>query len=345
MHRNSPSSRHAQPRTPLAVLAATAFLAIGTSAPAVGQVSQPEAQVNALEGLFGKHAGARRSGAKGVCAVGTFVGDPAAQALSRASTFSGQRIPAVVRFSVGGGNPKATDKGRSVRGLAVSLQGADGQQWQMATISAPVFFVARPDQFAPFLQVRTPDPATGKPDADKLKAFNEANPETLRQAAWLAKSPVPASYGTTPYWSANAFLATNAQGQTTPVRYQWMPDGGSLGLTDEQLKTLPDDFLAEELRQRVARGPVSFSLQLQVGERGDPTNDGTQAWPDSRRLVSAGKLMIERVEAGMAGACERMTFNPLVLPTGLQPSDDPVLLARAAPYALSLGRRLTEPAR
>ena len=34
------------------------------------QASPAEAQVNALEGLFGKNAGARRSGAKGVCASG-----------------------------------------------------------------------------------------------------------------------------------------------------------------------------------------------------------------------------------------------------------------------------------
>jgi catalase len=40
-----------------------------------------------------------------------------------------------------------------------------------------------------------------------------------------------------------------------------------------------------------------------------------------------------------------MTYNPLVLPKGIEPSDDPVLRARAAPYALSLGRRLGEAAR
>jgi catalase len=33
-------------------------------------------------------------------------------------------------------------------------------------------------------------------------------------------------------------------------------------------------------------------------------------------------------------------FVPTVLPTGIEPSADPILLARAAPYAISLGRRL-----
>ena len=52
--------------------------------------------------------------------------------------------------------------------------------------------------------------------------------------------------------------------------------------------------------------------------------------------------MIDAVEAGAGGACDKITFNPLVLPKGMKPSADPVLLARPAPYAVSLGRRLTE---
>jgi catalase len=47
-------------------------------------------------------------------------------------------------------------------------------------------------------------------------------------------------------------------------------------------------------------------------------------------------------EPGAGGACERITFNPLVLPKGLAPSSDPLLLARPASYAISLGRRLGE---
>jgi catalase len=302
----------------------------------------PLEQVNALEGLFGPQAGFRRSGAKGVCASGHFVGNTVGRNLSSASVFSGEKVPAVLRFSVGGGSPKASDKGRSVRGLAFQLTAANGEVWQSANISAPVFFVAKPEQFAPFLQVRTPDPATGKPDPAKLKAFNEANPETLRQAAYLAKAPVPASYASVNYWSTNAFVVANARGEKTTVRWQFEPVAGTLGLSDEQLKTMPDEFLADELRRRVASAPVVFDFKFQIAEAGDPVDDPTQAWPDSRRTVPAGQLVITQVEAGPGGACERLTFNPTALPRGIEASSDPVLRARAAPYALSLGRRLGE---
>jgi len=329
----------------MSLIAAASLGLLMLANPAAAQTPLPLAQVDALEGLFGKHAGARRSGAKGICASGYFVGNTVGRTESVSAIFNGEKIPAVVRFSVGGGNPTASDKGRSVRGLAVQLKAANGETWESASISAPVFFVARPEQFAPFLEARTPDPATGKPDPAKLKAFNDANPETLRQAAWLAKAPVPASFGSTNYWSTNAFHLVDGKRDRKTVRWQFEPVAGTQGLTEEQLKTFSDDYLPDELRRRVGASPLVFDLKFQVAEAGDPVLDPTQAWPDSRRLLPAGQLVINQVEAGAGGPCDRMTYNPLVLPKGIEASADPVLLARAAPYALSLGRRLTEASR
>jgi catalase len=309
---------------------------------APAQVSPATAQVDALEGLFGKQPTFRRSQAKGLCASGYFTGSAAGRALSSASVFSGDKVPVVARFSVGGGNPKASDKSRSVRGMALQFTLPDNELWQSASISAPMYFVSKPEQFAQFLLVRTPDPATGKPDPEKLKAFNEANPETLLQGAYLAKAPIPASYGGASYWSTNAFEFVNAKGEGKFGRWQFEPAAGALGLTEEQLKTLPDDFLADELRKRVAEAPVAFEFKVQIAEKEDPLTDPTRVWPEGRAVVSAGKLVIDSVEPSAGGACDKITFIPLVLPKGIKPSADPVLLARPAPYGVSLGRRLTE---
>lgn len=46
------------------------------------------------------------------------------------------------------------------------------------------------------------------------------------------------------------------------------------------------------------------------------------------------------VETGAGGLCQDIAFDPLVLPPGIEPSADPVLAARSAPYAVSLSRRL-----
>ncbi len=324
-------------------LAALAVAGLPTTAQA--QAAGPEMHVNALEGLFGKQAGFRRSHAKGLCASGHFTGNADGRALSRATVFNGDRVPVVARFSVGGGNPNASDKSRSVRAIALQFMAANGEQWLTANISAPMYFVSKPEQFAPFMQVRSADPATGKPDPEKLKAFNEANPETTLQGAYLAKAPIPASYGSVAYWSNNAFEVVNARGAGQFVRWQFVPEAGTVGLTDEQLKTLPDNFLADELRQRVAAAAVAFDFRLQLADKDDQLTDPARVWPDSRRQVSAGRLVIDKVEAGPGGACDKVTFNPLVLPDGIKASADPILLARPAPYGISLGRRLGEAAK
>lgn len=326
------------------VLAATVLALLPVSS-AQAQASTPAEQVDALEALAGKQPGQRRSGAKGICASGHFTGNAVGRALSSASVFSGEKVPVVARFSVGGGNPKASDKGKTVRGLALQFMLPKGEQWMMANISAPVFFVARMEDFVPFVQARVNDPATGKPDPVKLKAYNDAHPESLRQGAFLAKAAVPASYASAQYWGVNAFELVNAKGQSQFVRWQFVPSGGVVGLSDEQLKTLPDPFLFDELRKRVAEAPVSFDFKLQLAQAGDTLTDPTQVWPDNRTVVPAGTLVIDKVEADMGGACDKITFNPLVLPKGIKASADPILTARPAAYGVSLGRRLGEAAK
>lgn len=333
-------------RAALALLGLTAGSVLAApAARAQAAAADPVRMVDALEGTFGSHAGFRRSHAKGVCASGYFVGSAEGRALSIASAFAGARIPVVARFSVGGGNPMASDKGRTVRGLALAFDLPAGEQWLMANLSAPVFFVAKPEHFAGFIESRKPDPATGRPDPARVRAFNEAHPDTRAQIEWLAQNAPPASYASAGYWSTHAFRFVDAQGQGRFARWSFQPLDGVVGLSDSELAARPDHFLIDELRGRVASAPTQFRFLLQLAEPGDDLMNPTVQWPASRRTVEAGRLVIDRVEPAAGGACERITFNPLVLPKGIEPSADPVLQARAAPYALSLGRRLAPVAR
>ena len=131
----------------------------------------------------------------------------------------------------------------------------------------PVFFVARREQFAPFMQARTADPATGKPDPEKLKAFNEANPETTLQGTFLSKAPIPASYASVNYWGVNAFEFTNAKNESQFVRWHFLPVAGTVGLTDEEIKTMNDDSLVAELRKRVAASPAASTSPCSLPTR------------------------------------------------------------------------------
>jgi catalase len=304
--------------------------------------ASPQALVDGLEGAFGKHAGFRRGSAKGVCAEGHFIGAAQGKAISSAAAFSGERIPVIARLSVGGGNPQVSDKARSMRGLALQLSLPDGERWEMSNISAPVNSISTPETMLRSLEARKLDPATKKPDPAKVAAFNNAHPEVKAQMEWFAKRGVPASYAAVNYWGVHAFKFSNAQGQVQYAKWVFEPDGGQELLDDEQLKPLPDHFLADELRRRLAAQPVAFQMRLQLAEPGDNLVNPTLQWPEGRRVVTVGRLVIDKVESGAGGACDPITFNPLVLPKGIEPSDDPVLHARAAAYAESLSRRLSE---
>ncbi len=133
-------------------------LAASALAVAAAMISVPAHQVDPsrfvdqFEATLGKFAGHRRSGAKGVCATGEFVGSAEGRALSTSSAFGGKPVPVVARFSVGGANPNAPDNTRAQRNMALQFNLPGGETWQMGNISAPVFGASSPEQFLGRLQ-------------------------------------------------------------------------------------------------------------------------------------------------------------------------------------------------
>ena len=326
-----------------AAVAATGLASAQTTAPPVAAMVDaapaapvsPVALVDALNGVFGKHM-VRSSHAKGFCMAGQFEAAPTAAAITRAKMFqAGQRTALIGRFSVGGGNPKAPDNGKSVRGIAVRAgEGADRLEWIF--VSAPHFFAQTPAQFVEFMKVRAPDPATGKMNPEAIAAFGKANPATTRQAAYLAGQPVPASFATVPYFSTNAFIATNAAGKAQALRWRFEPVAGRVGLSDDEAKAKGADFLRAELGERLAKGAVVFNVIAQLAQPQDQLTDPTDPWPADRTEVTMGRLVVDRITDQ---SCDRETFIPTILPAGIAASADPTLAARAGSYAVSLSRR------
>jgi catalase len=58
--------------------------------------------------------------------------------------------------------------------------------------------------------------------------------------------------------------------------------------------------------------------------------------------VDVGVLTLDRVESEETSAATDINFDPLVLPGGIAPSDDPLLSARSAVYSQSFTRRAGE---
>jgi catalase len=108
------------------------------------------------------------------------------------------------------------------------------------------------------------------------------------------------------------------------------------------LKARGDDFLDADITQRVHNAPQKWTLVVTVANPGDPTADPTKAWPEDRRKVEAGTLVVNAIEPEPDGPCRDLNFDPTVLPAGMHVSDDPFPAARSAAYSVSFNRRTAE---
>lgn len=317
-----------------------ALAALVLTAPAAPAAElAPDQIVDAFEAALGPVRTHRPSHPKGICAAGHFQATAEGTRLSVAPVFSGERVPAIIRFGVAGANPRASDTARSTRGLSFRLETARGDFWDQASISAPIFGAPTPQVLVDGLLARRPDPATGQPDPARVAAFVAANPASTLQGRWLAAHTPPASWATTPYWGVNTFRFQGQDGQVRPARWSFEPLAGTQRLSEEQMRTLGTDFLADELRRRVAGGPVAFDMVLSFPAPADDLNNPTIAWSEDRPRVTVARLTVSSVEAGAGGPCDGISFLNLDMEPGIAFSDDPTLHARAAPYAVSLTRR------
>lgn len=295
---------------------------------------------NAIETANGEvHPGFRRAHAKGVCVAGYFDGNGQGVELSSARLFAPVRTPFIGRMSVGGGSPYGLDNKARVRSMALELNSDDGQQWRMAMNSFPFFGVSSVEGFYAQTLANTPDPATGKPNPEKVAAFLKAHPESARFAEWAKTTPWSTSWANTTYNGVNTFRFTNAAGESHHVRWSMQPHTAFAEMTPEQRELADKNFLSEDLEARLKQGPLRWDMVVTVGQPGDSVSDPSQSWPEDRQHVTVGSVVIESMSPQTTGACRDINYDPLILPTGVSGSDDPVLAVRSAVYSVSFNRR------
>lgn len=295
---------------------------------------------NAIETGNGQiYRGFRRAHAKGVCVAGYFEGNGQGVPLSSARLFAPGRTPFVGRLSVGGGSPYGLDSKARVRSMALELNSDDGQQWRMAMNSFPFFGVSSVQGFYEQTVANAPDPATGQPDPVKQAAFAKAHPEFARFAAWAKTAPWSTSWASTTYNGVNTFRFTNRAGATRNVRWSMRPQTAFEAMTPAQRAAADGNFLSEDLDQRLAQGPLRWDMVVTVAQPGDSIVDPSKSWPEDRQHVTVGTVVIESTSPQTTGACRDINYDPLILPAGVQGSQDPVLAARSAIYSVSFNRR------
>lgn len=331
-------------RLALLTVASAAFavpmLAVGEP-DASTDVTAPQ-MIDAFEGTFGAHAGQRRNHTKGICAAGEFIGTADAAALSRSALFSGKTTPVIARFSLGGGDPDVPDAAPAPRGMALEFHLPGGALQHITMINVPIFGATSPSSFRDAIVAAKPDPKTGQPDPEKLKAYAASHPDAMALTQLSSQRRPTANYYQTTYFSIHTFKFIDAKGTGHPVKWRFVPRDGTRELTAAEMKAAPHDFLEKNLIERTRKGPAVWDMIVYVGEPGDPQDNPTLAWPETRRHFTAGTLTItEAIPQQKGVACEPINFDPLVMADGIGPTNDPILLFRSPAYAVSFGKRLS----
>jgi catalase len=296
----------------------------------------PQQATDAANHAFGRHSGRRALHAKGTLLKGTFTASPQGARLTRAAHMQGEAIPATIRVSNGSGNPDVPDYVPDVRGLAVKLYLPDGSRTDIVAQSAPRFPVRTPDAFVEMLQAQKPGPAMAWKFPLFLARHREAVPGL---PANLSSLRPPQSYATCSYYAIHAFRFLDAGGGSRYVRYTLAPAVGDRRIGPRAAKALGRDYLQEEIRRRVADGPIRFALELQIADPGDDVDDPVSVWPKSRERVNAGTLEITALETERETGGDVLVFDPTRIVDGIELSNDPVLRFRRDAYSDSVARR------
>ena len=310
-----------------------------TNAPQTDTAALAERAANLFLQAFGNHPGFRLAHAKGIVCEGTFEATPAAKELSRAAHFSGKPVSVVVRFSHGTGLPQIPDGDphSNPKGMAIAFK-LPGGVTDIVSNGQNGFPAGTPADFVEFFgSFLASGPDTPKPTP--IEKFLATHPHTARFLS--TPNPQPASFATYTYFGNNSFIFVNAGGQRQPIRYQIIPVAGEQHLDPAVAGAKSPDFLEDELRQRIAKGPVEFRLQVQIPNPSDPTSDATLVWPDDRNKVVLGTIRLTSVDPNSAETQKKLIYDPTHLTDGIELSDDPLPAFRAQVYSISIARRMS----
>ena len=298
----------------------------------------PQVFLDGFAKVFGRHPGFRKNHAKGVAVAGWFD-----------SNGNGQRVverrrcsrPAARRCSVGSRWPAATrtplTRPRRCAGSAWRSDSRASQQWRMATLNLPVFLDNSPQSFYDRLIASAVVPGTGKPDPTAMARFLAAHPETARAMAIVKQHPPTPGFADSVYSGLNAFYFVNESGVRVPVRWSLTP------LQQALPPASGPNALFDRAGPAVAGRPAALAsgADRRRSDGSDARRDAAVARrsPHRRRRAAHART---RSQTDADGNARDINFDPLVLPAGIEPSDDPLLSARSAVYAASYRRRTGE---
>jgi len=292
--------------------------------------------------IFGEHPGFRPAHAKGTLLSGAFTPTPEAKSLSRAPHFRRESTPVTVRFSDSTGIPLVPDNDphASPRGMAIRFYLGDRVHTDIVSHSTDGFPTHTGDEFLEFLRALVAI-APGAPSPTPIEAYLGGHPSAL--AFVQTPKPAPSSFVRETYYGVTAMHFSNEEWATRYGRYRILPEAGNDHLSESAAAAKGPDYLFDELKDRIASEEISFRLVVQLAEDGDEVSNATIHWPEERKQLEIGTLVLTAPVPDSAQEQKHIIFDPIPRVDGIDPSEDPLLELRAAIYLLSGRRRRAAP--
>ena len=290
----------------------------------------------AITARFGVHPRHRALHAKGVICSSTFTAAPAAAALTRAGHMTGETVAVTTRLSNGSGDPTDPDWSADVRGLATAFYLPDGTRTDILAQTLPHY--AFPDErgFLDALTITKPSPSA----LLKLPAFAVRYPRAVAALPKVNKVLNRcASFAARHYYPFHSYRWIAGDGSERFVRYTWLPTVDEPDIGKAEAKRRGPNYLFDDLSERLARGPMTMELEVQIAGAGDDADDPSAVWPEDRERVVVGTLEITAIDRD---ADDSIVMDPMRVVDGIEPSADPVLHYRPPVYDLSHRRRTGE---
>ena len=282
-----------------------------------------------FETIFGAHPGFRPAHAKGALLTGTFTPASGADYYTRAPHISRASTPVTVRFSNSTGLPLVPDNDPNAnpRGMAIRFQLGEHVHTDIVAHSTNGFPTHTGEEFLEFLRALA---------GGTIEKYLGAHPKAL--AFVQTPKPAPSSFAREAYFGVTAMQFSNRDGLTHLGRYRIVPEAGVEHLTAAEVAKRGENFLFDEIKERVAAEPIGFRVMLQLALSDDVVDDATVHWPEDRPVVELGRIALDKLMEDSAAAQKQIIFDPIPRVDGIEPSEDPLLELRAAVYLIS-GRR------
>lgn len=269
---------------------------------------------------------------KGFCTSGKFIVADNINEKINIPILRQKEIQAEIRYSLGGGNPKQSDKTKT-RGMSIKLTDAKGEVWDMVMLNTIINFASNKEDFVEFFESKMPT-IDGKIDKVRMEKFNNSK-VGKKYLDYINTIGVTKSFANTSFFAIHAFGFDTKNGMKN-VKIRFEPQNGVIYLSNSELANLGDNYLKDNFIKEVKKYPIKYNMYIDYANEGDPIDDTTAFWNNPRKSDFVGTLIVEKI---INDNCNQDVFFPGILPTGIKAPIDELFDLRDQVYAITFGKR------